>query len=144
MTLAIEVEDITKRFGDLTAVDQLSLKIKRGEIFGFLDPNGAGKTTSIRMMTGLLKPTSGKVLIEGEKIETVSKTVKGKIGVCPQDIIVWERLKCRENLLLVGDMYEVPRELSVKRTTELLQKMNLTSKSSTVTKNLSGGMKKPI
>lgn len=144
MTLAIEVEDVTKRFGDLTAVDQLSLKVNKGEIFGFLGPNGAGKTTSIRIMTGLLKPTSGKVLIEGEEIETASKMVKGKIGVCPQDIVVWERLTCRENLLLVGDTYEVPRDVSMKRTTELLQNMNLTEKSDTIAKNLSGGMKKRL
>lgn len=144
MTLAIEVENLTKRFGDLTAVDQLTLGIRKGEIFGFLGPNGAGKTTSIRMMTGLLKPTSGKVLIEGEEIETVSKRVKRNIGVCPQDIVVWDRLTCRENLLLIGDMYEVPREVSVQRAGELLQVMNLAEKSDTQARKLSGGMKKRL
>lgn len=144
MTLAIEVENLTKRFGDLTAVDQLTLGIRKGEIFGFLGPNGAGKTTSIRMMTGLLKPTSGKVLIEGEEIETVSKRVKRNIGVCPQDIVVWDRLTCRENLLLIGDMYEVPREVSVQRAGELLQAMNLAEKSDTQARKLSGGMKKRL
>lgn len=144
MTLAIEVENLTKRFGDLTAVDQLTLGIRKGEIFGFLGPNGAGKTTSIRMMTGLLRPTSGKVLIEGEEIETVSKRVKRNIGVCPQDIVVWDRLTCRENLLLIGDMYEVPREVSVQRAGELLQAMNLGEKSDTQARKLSGGMKKRL
>lgn len=144
MTLAIEVENLTKRFGDLTAVDQLTLGIRKGEIFGFLGPNGAGKTTSIRMMTGLLKPTSGKVLIQGEEIETVSKRVKRNIGVCPQDIVVWDRLTCRENLLLIGDMYEVPREVSVQRAGELLQAMNLAEKSDTQARKLSGGMKKRL
>lgn len=144
MTLAIEVENLTKRFGDLTAVDQLTLGIRKGEIFGFLGPNGAGKTTSIRMMTGLLKPTSGKVLIEGEEIETVSKRVKRNIGVCPQDIVVWDRLTCRENLLLIGDMYEMPREVSVQRAGELLQAMNLAEKSDTQARKLSGGMKKRL
>jgi len=144
MTLAIEGENLTKRFGDLTAVDQLTLGIRKGEIFGFLGPNGAGKTTSIRMMTGLLKPTSGKVLIEGEEIETVSKRVKRNIGVCPQDIVVWDRLTCRENLLLIGDMYEVPREVSVQRAGELLQVMNLAEKSDTQARKLSGGMKKRL
>jgi len=98
---AIEVQNLTKNYGNLTAVDQLSLGIKKGEVFGFLGPNGAGKTTSIRMMVGLLKPTSGRVLIEGEEIEAISKGVKRKIGVCPQDIVVWDRLTCRENLLLL-------------------------------------------
>lgn len=144
MTLAIEVENLTKRFGDLTAVDQLSLEIRKGEIFGFLGPNGAGKTTSIRMMTGLLKPTSGKVLIEGEEIETVSKRLKREIGVCPQDIVVWDRLACRENLLLIGDMYEVPREISMQRAGELLQVMNLAEKGDMQAGKLSGGMKKRL
>lgn len=144
MALAIEVENLTKRFGDLTAVDQVSLEIRKGEIFGFLGPNGAGKTTSIRMMTGLLKPTSGKVLIEREEIETVSKSVKRNIGVCPQDIVVWDRLTCRENLLLVGDMYEVPREISMQRAGELLQVMNLAEKGDMQARKLSGGMKKRL
>jgi ABC-2 type transport system ATP-binding protein len=144
MALAIEVKNLTKRFGDLTAVDQLNLGINKGEVFGFLGPNGAGKTTSIRMMVGLIKPTSGEVVIEGEKIEAVSRGVKRKIGVCPQDIVAWDRLTCRENLLLVGDMYEVPREVSEKRAEELLQSLNLTEKSNTPTSKLSGGMKRRI
>jgi ABC-2 type transport system ATP-binding protein len=140
----IEVQNLTKDYGDLTAVDQISLEIGKGEVFGFLGPNGAGKTTSIRMMVGLLKPTSGRVLIEGEEIEAISKGVKRKIGVCPQDIVTWDRLTCRENLLLVGDMYEVPREVSEKRAEELLQSLNLTEKSNTPTSKLSGGMKRRI
>jgi ABC-2 type transport system ATP-binding protein len=144
MAVAIKIDNLTKRFDDLTAVDQLSLEIKKEEIFGFLGPNGAGKTTSIKMMTGLLKPTSGKVLIEGEKIETASKGVKGRIGVCPQDVVTWERLTCRENMLLIGDMYEVPRKVSRERATQLLQAVGLTEKTNTLTTKLSGGMKKRL
>ncbi|MCJ2531316.1 MAG: ATP-binding cassette domain-containing protein [Candidatus Thermoplasmatota archaeon] len=144
MAPAIEVFDITKKFGDLTAVDRLSLKIKTGEVFGFLGPNGAGKTTSIRMMTGLLKPTSGKVLIEGEEIEAVSERVKRNIGLSPQDIVVWDLLTTRENLLLVADMYGVARQVSAPRATELLEAMNLTEKRDVVAKNLSGGMKRRL
>jgi ABC-2 type transport system ATP-binding protein len=144
MTSAIEVNNLTKGFGDLTAVDQLSLEIRKGEIFGFLGPNGAGKTTSIRMMSGLLRPDSGSVSIMGEEITSISKKVKKNIGVCPQDTVVWDRLTCRENLLLVGDMYEIPRNASTKRSAELLQAMNLTEKSNTATKKLSGGMKKRL
>lgn len=144
MAVAIKIDNLTKRFDDLTAVDELSLEIKKEEIFGFLGPNGAGKTTSIKMMTGLLKPTSGKVMIEGEEIETASKRVKGRIGVCPQDVVTWERLTCRENMLLVGDMYEVPRKVSRERATQLLHAVDLTEKTNTLTTKLSGGMKKRL
>ena len=144
MTLAIEVENLTKTFGDLTAVDQLSLEVRKGEIFGFLGPNGAGKTTSIRMMTGLLTPTSGEVLIDGEQVEALSGEAKRKIGVCPQEAVLWERLTCYENLILIGDMYGVPSEVSLQRATELLQAMNLTEKRDAQARNLSGGMKKRL
>ncbi len=109
-----------------------------------MGPNGAGKTTSIRMMTGLLKPTSGKVLIEGEEIETVSERVKRNIGLSPQDIVVWDLLTCRENLLLMADMYGVARRVSAPRATELLEAMNLAEKRDVVAKNLSGGMKRRL
>ncbi len=109
-----------------------------------MGPNGAGKTTSIRMMTGLLKPTSGKVLIEGEEIETVSERVKRNMGVSPQDIVVWDLLTCPENLLLVADMYGVARKVSGPRATELLEAMNLAEKRDVVAKNLSGGMKRRL
>lgn len=109
-----------------------------------MGPNGAGKTTSIRMMTGLLKPTSGKVLIEGEEIEAVSERVKRNIGLSPQDIVVWDLLTTRENLLLVADMYGVARQVSAPRATELLEAMNLTEKRDVVAKNLSGGMKRRL
>ncbi len=109
-----------------------------------MGPNGAGKTTSIRMMTGLLKPTSGTIMIEGEEIETVSERVKRNMGVSPQDIVVWELLTCRENLLLVADMYGVARKVSGPRATELLEAMNLTEKRDVLAKNLSGGMKRRL
>ena len=108
-SVAIETRNLSKRYpGGVLAVDGLSLRVWKGEVFGFLGPNGAGKTTSIKMMVGLLKPTSGEVLIEGERIQTASKRVKKSIGVCPQDIVVWSRLTCMENLLVIADMYEVP------------------------------------
>ncbi len=87
----IEAKNLTKSFGDFLAVDGLDLKIKRGEVFGFLGPNGAGKTTSISMMVGLLLPTSGQILIDGEDI---NKMDKSKIGICPQDIVLWDSLTC--------------------------------------------------
>lgn len=145
MTDAIETIGLSKLYsGGVQAVNDLDLKVKKGEVFGFLGPNGAGKTTSIKMMTGLLKPTSGEVLIEGEKIEAASRGTKRKIGLCPQDIVVWTELTCIENLLVLGDMYEVPKEDARKRAKMLLEELKLSEKSSALAGTLSGGMKRRL
>jgi len=144
-TLAIETKDLSKRYSNgVLAVDGLSLRVQKGEVFGFLGPNGAGKTTSIKMMVGLLKPTSGQVLIKGERIEAASKRIKRSIGVCPQDIVVWTRLTCMENLLVIADMYEVPRDVAVKRAEKLLDDLRLTEKRDALASSLSGGMKRRL
>lgn len=137
----IEAKNLTKSFGDFLAVDGLDLKIKRGEVFGFLGPNGAGKTTSISMMVGLLLPTSGQILIDGEDI---NKMDKSKIGICPQDIVLWDSLTCQESLKFMGEMYEVPQDILKKRVERLLNDLMLTEKSDTVVSNLSGGMKRRL
>jgi ABC-2 type transport system ATP-binding protein len=143
--VAIETRNLSKRYpGGLLAVDGLSLQIRKGEVFGFLGPNGAGKTTSIRMMVGLLRPTSGQVLIEGEEIRTASRRIRRSIGLCPQDIVVWNRLTCIENLLVVADMYEVPRETAIERSEKLLGDLKLTDKKDALADNLSGGMKRRL
>ncbi len=143
--VAIELEDLSKTFpGGVRAVDGLSLKVRRGEVFGFLGPNGAGKTTSIRMMVGLLRPTSGKVTIEGQPIEKAPRELHAKIGVCPQDIVVWNLLSCRENLTMMGAMYDVPAGEAKKRADALLQAMQLTDKAGALANTLSGGMKRRL
>jgi len=101
----IEANNLFKSFGDFVAVDNLNLKIKKGEVFGFLGPNGAGKTTSIKMMVGLLRPTGGEILVDGKDIAHADRL---KIGICPQDIVLWESLTCKESLKFMGQMYEVP------------------------------------
>jgi ABC-2 type transport system ATP-binding protein len=142
---AILTEGLTKVFpGDVRAVDGLDLKIRRGEVFGFLGPNGAGKTTSIRMMTGLLKPTSGKVTIEGELIDEVTGESKKRIGVCPQEIVMWNLLTSIENLTLIASMYNVPRKLGRERAEGLLEELQLTEKKDAQAGNLSGGMKRRL
>src|SRR5512136_2507777 len=98
----LQARNLTKGFGTNLAVDQLSLDVARGEIFGFLGPNGAGKTTSINMMVGLLAPTSGDVLIEGQSILTRRSDVSHLIGVCPQENILWDKLTCLEQLEFIG------------------------------------------
>jgi len=145
MTYAIETIGLSKLYsGGVQAVNDLSLKVKKGEVFGFLGSNGAGKTTSIKMMTGLLKPTSGEVLIEGEKIEVASRDMKRKIGLCPQDIVVWSELTCLENLLVIGDMYEVEKEDACKRAKMLLEELKLSEKSDALANTLSGGMQRRL
>src|SRR3972149_1849081 len=145
MVNAIETIGLSKLYsGGVQAVNGLDLKVKKGEIFGFLGPNGAGKTTSIKMMTGLLKPTSGEVLIEDEKIEVASRDMKRKIGLCPQDIVVWSELTCLENLLVIGDMYEVEKEDACKRAKMLLEELKLSEKSDALANTLSGGMQRRL
>jgi ABC-2 type transport system ATP-binding protein len=137
----IETQAITKKFDGFTAVDGLSLQVKRGEVFGFLGPNGAGKTTSIKMMVGLLKPTSGQVKIDGQDMR---KLDKGIIGVCPQELVLWDNLTCAESLKLMGDMYQVPKAITEERVKMLLDDLFLTDKVDTLVKNLSGGMKRRL
>jgi len=110
-------------------------------VFGFLGPNGAGKTTSIKMMVGLLRPTSGQILIDGTDIRHADKL---KIGICPQDIVLWESLTCKESLKFMGEMYEVPNDILKTRVESLLEDLLLMDKANTLVSNLSGGMKRRL
>jgi ABC-2 type transport system ATP-binding protein len=141
MDFMIEAIDLTKRYDDLMAVDGLNIGIKKGEVFGFLGPNGAGKTTSIKMMVGLLRPTSGKVLIDGKEVKNIEK---GTIGICPQELMLWENLTCKESLNLMADMYEVPKNIRDPRVQKLLDDLFLQEKADTMVSKLSGGMKRRL
>lgn len=137
----IEANNLFKSFGDFVAVDNLNLKIKKGEVFGFLGPNGAGKTTSIKMMVGLLRPTGGQILVDGQDIAHADRL---KIGICPQDIVLWESLTCKESLKFMGEMYEVPNDVLKIRVERLLEDLLLMDKANTLVSNLSGGMKRRL
>jgi len=137
----IEAQNLNKSFGDFQAVENLNLKINRGEVFGFLGPNGAGKTTSINMMVGLLHPTSGQVFIDGNEVQQIEK---GTIGICPQELVLWDYLTCRESLMLMGEMYEVPGDKLKIKVDKLLDGLFLTEKANTVVSQLSGGMKRRL
>ncbi len=141
MDYMIEAQDLTKKYEGLTAVDDLNIGIKKGEVFGFLGPNGAGKTTSIKMMVGLLRPTSGKVIVNGKDIKNIEK---GTIGMCPQELMLWENLTCKESLNLMADMYEVPKNIRDPRVQKLLDDLFLSEKADTVVSKLSGGMKRRL
>jgi len=137
----VEAIDLTKRYDDLMAVDSLNIGIKKGEVFGFLGPNGAGKTTSIKMMVGLLRPTSGKVYINGIDVQKIEK---GSIGICPQELMLWENLTCKESLNLMADMYEIRKNIRDPRVQKLLNDLFLQEKADTVVSKLSGGMKRRL
>ncbi len=138
---ALQARGLTKRYGDLTAVDHLDLQIRRGEIFGFLGPNGAGKTTSINMIVGLLTPTSGTILINGHERAHVPRR---SVGVCPQELVLWDELTCAENLTLMGDMYNLPRAVTKGRTRAVLTDLALLEKANVRASQLSGGLKRRL
>lgn len=139
----LEVIGLVRYYGDLLAVDQLSLSVKRGEIFGFLGPNGAGKTTAIRMMCGLLKPSSGTVLIQGKRVDSSrSAGIKSGVGICPQENILWSKLTCLEQLVFSARMYNVTGKVARNRANSLLEQMGLESKQNKLASTLSGGMKR--
>lgn len=141
---ALEVRDLVRKFGSLTAVDHLTLSVRRGEILGILGPNGAGKTTSIRMMCGLLKPDSGDVWIEGRKLRHPGSggSTRAQVGICPQENILWSKLTCFEQLVFSARMYDVSGPEARKRADALLDRMGLAPKRNKLAATLSGGMKR--
>ena len=140
----LEARNLSKHYGDLLAVDNLSLELRRGEVFGLLGPNGAGKTTSISMICGLMAPDEGSVLIQGQPVRNGDAAVRARVGVCPQEVIVWEKQTCREQLEFIGAMYDVPHRLARKRSAELLALLRLADKADTLAATLSGGMKRRL
>jgi ABC-2 type transport system ATP-binding protein len=141
---AIRSEGLTRKFGDVLAVDKLDLDVRSGEIFSLLGPNGAGKTTSIKMMTGMLRPSSGQVFFGDNEITSHSNSIKQLVGVCPQDVVVWEKLNCLENLTLMGRLFGIPRRDALAKARELLTSVGLLDNAGTRAAKLSGGMKKRL
>jgi ABC-2 type transport system ATP-binding protein len=125
MPPAIETTSLTRRFGDFTAVDNVNLTVDAGQFFGFLGPNGAGKSTTIKMLTGLLAPTSGAIRILGADLTENSAELKRQIGVVPEGMALFGRLTASEYLLFVGRMYGLDQATTLQRTNELLEFMNL-------------------
>lgn len=141
--IALQTRGLSKKYGTLTAVSDLNLEVYEGEVFGFLGPNGAGKTTSINMICGLLKPNSGEVLIHGTALDSHSNSQQ-RVGVCPQSIILWSSLTCIEQLIFIGEMYDLSAKVSRSRAEYLLEVMQLTEKRDQLAKNLSGGMQRRL
>src|SRR5512143_4177901 len=122
---AIVVESLTKTFRRQTAVDRVSFQVARGRFFGFRGPNGAGKSTTIRMLTGLLRPTSGDAVIEGVRLSADLLALKAKIGVVTEELALYERLTGEEHLLFAAPMHGLPRPEARRRTEELLEFLSL-------------------
>ena len=141
---AIEVHGITKRFGDFTAVDDVSFDVRSGEIFGLLGPNGAGKSTLIRMLTTLLKPTAGTAVVGGFDVVASADPVRRTIGVIPQAMTSDLELSPTENLLIFAKLYGVPRERRSALIAELLDAVELGKWAHAPVKNLSGGMRRRV
>lgn len=138
--IALEVKGLVRYYGDLLAVDDLSLQVYKGEVFGFLGPNGAGKTTSIRMMCGLLKPNAGEVYINGSRIR--NGHIRSQVGICPQHIVLWNKLTCYEQLVFMARMYDVPGGIARSRADMLIERIGLKEKRNKMASTLSGGMKR--
>ncbi|HEY9075363.1 MAG TPA: ABC transporter ATP-binding protein [Anaerolineaceae bacterium] len=143
-TVILKTEHLYKKYGSLQAVHDLSLEIYEGEVFGFLGPNGAGKTTSINMMCGLLKPDSGTVTIHGKPVTNHDSTTRSRVGVCPQEIVLWERLTCLEQLIFIGQMYGIPTTIAHQRSERLLEELDLVEKRNKQARTLSGGMQRRL
>ncbi len=142
--LAVETFALVRRFGDFTAVDHIDLRVRRGSFFGFLGPNGAGKSTTIKMLTGLLAPTAGKIRVLGRDLDQVPMEVKRRIGVVPEDLNLFERLTGAEMLAFTGRMYGLQKSEIAERAPELLELMELTGEPKKLIVEYSHGMKKKL
>ncbi len=144
MEPAIVTENLTRRFGDLVAVNQMNLAVDGGQFFGFLGPNGAGKSTTIKMLTGLLAPSAGRIRILGADLQQNPVEVKRQVGVVPEELALFDRLTGAEFLVFVGRMYGLDRATATQRTAELLDFMQLADRPRTLLTDYSHGMKKKI
>lgn len=141
---AIELNNLTKKFGDFTAVDDLSLNVEEGEIFGFLGPNGAGKSTTIRMLCTLSQPTSGSAKIAGYDLIKDSSNVREKIGLVAEKMIMYDRLTAAENLRFFGKLYAIPKDKLEVKIDDLLEMVDMQKWRDTQISKFSTGMKQRI
>src|SRR5258708_13857256 len=142
--VAIQTQKLTRKFGDLTAVDGMDLQVNAGQFFGFLGPNGAGKSTTIKILTGLLAPTSGSMQLLGVDFAANPVDVKRQIGVVPEGMGLFERLTGAEYLKFVGRMYSLDRATTKRRSEELLEFMQLADRPKTMIADYSHGMQKKL
>mgnify|MGYP000853074551 FL=1 len=140
----IKTENLTKRFGTVTAVNKLNLEVRAGEIYGFLGPNGSGKTTTIKMLTGLLEPTAGRAFICGLDIVKESAAAKALLAYVPDQPKLYGKLTAREFLALMADLYRMPRDVSRQRAQQLLEMFYLETRADELLEGYSHGMRQKV
>ncbi|MBZ5727193.1 MAG: ABC transporter ATP-binding protein [Acidobacteriia bacterium] len=141
---AVEIDNLVKTFGDFMAVDHVSIQVSKGEIFGFLGPNGAGKSTTIRMLCGLLTPTSGRASVNGFDVATQPEEIRRSIGYMSQKFSLYDDLTVEENIDFFTGIYGVPRERRAARKDYVLRMANLSERRSALTRTLAGGWKQRL
>jgi ABC-2 type transport system ATP-binding protein len=144
MPSIIEVKNLVKKFGDLAAVDDISFDVAKGEIFAFLGPNGAGKTTTIKMLTTLLVPTSGEILLDGHNPAHDQSAARKSFGIVFQDPSLDDELTALENMEFHAVLYSVPKDVRRKRIEELMNFVELWDRKDSLVKEFSGGMKRRL
>lgn len=144
MGYAVEINNLKKTFGQVIAVNGISFKIERGEIFGLLGPNGSGKSTTIRMLCGVITPTQGTGTVLGFDINKESESIKQKIGYMSQHFSLYGDLTVNENLDFYGNIFGMSREDIIKRKSELIEMANLKGKENALARTLSGGWKQRL
>jgi ABC-2 type transport system ATP-binding protein len=144
MELAIEVKDLTKNYGEITAVDHINFNVRKGEIFGFLGPNGAGKTTTIRILTGVIKPDGGTATIMGYSILEQALKAKQIMSVVPEMANAYIDLTAWQNLMLIGELYGVPKRERQERAEQLLKEFKLYERRNHLARGFSKGMKQKL
>ncbi|MDD2540205.1 MAG: ABC transporter ATP-binding protein [Desulfuromonadaceae bacterium] len=144
MDIAIKTEELTRIFGDTVAVDNLTLEIRKGELFGLVGPDGAGKTTTMRLLTAIMEPTSGEAWVGGHSILKDGEQIKQRIGYMSQRFGLYEDLTVMENIIFYADLYEVPKNERPARIERLLGFSNLTPFKERLAGKLSGGMKQKL
>jgi len=140
----VEVRNLSKTFGKLKAVDNVTFEVKKGEIFGFLGPNGAGKSTTINMLTTLLRPSSGSAQVCGYDVYKNANEVRRNVGVVPQEYTADEDMTGRENIILCADLYGLPRNISLPHAEELFELVELTDAANRKVSTYSGGMRRRL
>ena len=144
MSVAVVVNNLMKRYGDIIAVDHISFEVKQAEIFGFLGPNGAGKTTTIRILTGIIKPDEGTATIMEHDIEREPLQAKQIMGIVPEMSNAYIDLSAWNNLMLIGELYGVPRKQRIERANKLLERFGLYDRKDQLVRGFSKGMKQRL
>lgn len=140
----ISAKDVTKRFGDIVAVDDISFEVNKGEIFAFLGPNGAGKSTTIKMLTTMLRPTAGKLTLAGHDVTHERDSARKAFGIVFQDPSLDEELSAYENMELHATLYGIPKKRQKQRIEQLLELVELAKRQDSMVKTFSGGMRRRL